>query len=91
MIFKIATIAGHKLTVPEMNRIKEANPRGLERVYDEIIRMGDPGNALFALRLILKKIVCKHFRLHYTSFLSFAMLRWRFSRYGFGCATCVAA
>lgn len=40
MIFKIATLAGHKLTVPEMNRIKNENPRSLERVYDEVIRMG---------------------------------------------------
>ena len=37
MIFKIATMAGHKLTVPELNRIKDVNPRSLERVYDHII------------------------------------------------------
>lgn len=54
MIFKIATIAGHKLTVPEMNKFKEINPRSLERVYNEVVRVGDAGNALFALRLILK-------------------------------------
>jgi hypothetical protein len=54
MIFKIATMAGHKLTVPELNRIKDVNPRSLERVYDEVIRMGGVNNALFALRLILK-------------------------------------
>ena len=54
MIFKIATVAGHKLTVPELNRIKDVNPRSLERVYDEVIRMGGVNNALFALRLILK-------------------------------------
>lgn len=54
MIFKIATIAGHKLTVPEMNKFKEVNPRSLERVYNEVVRVGDAGNALFALRLILK-------------------------------------
>jgi hypothetical protein len=36
MVFKIATLAGHKLTVPEMNRIKDINPRALERVYDSI-------------------------------------------------------
>ena len=54
MLFKIATLAGHRLTIPEMNRIKEVNPRQLEHVYEEVIRMGDPGNALFALRLILK-------------------------------------
>ena len=40
MIFKIATIAGHKLTVPEMNKIKEVNPRNLERVYDHIANGG---------------------------------------------------
>lgn len=40
MIFKIATIAGHKLTVPEMNKIKEVNPRNLERVYDHITNGG---------------------------------------------------
>ena len=40
MIFKIATVAKHKLTVPELNRIKDVNPRSLERVYDEVMRMG---------------------------------------------------
>ena len=40
MIFKIATVAGHKLTVPEMNKIKEVNPRNLERVYDHIVKGG---------------------------------------------------
>jgi len=54
MLFKIATLAGHRLTIPEMNRFKEVNPRQLEHVYEEVVRMGDPGNALFALRLILK-------------------------------------
>ena len=54
MLFKIATLAGHRLTIPEMNRFKEVNPRQLENVYEEVVRMGDPGNALFALRLILK-------------------------------------
>jgi hypothetical protein len=54
MIFKIATMGGVKLTVPQMNKIKDVNPRQLERVYDEVIRMGDQGNALFALKLILK-------------------------------------
>ena len=37
MIYKIATMAGHKLTVPELNRIKDVNPRSLERVYDQVI------------------------------------------------------
>lgn len=36
MVHKIATLAGHKLTVPEMNRIKDVNPRALERVYDTV-------------------------------------------------------
>ena len=36
MVFKIATMAGHKLTIPEMNRIKDVNPRNLERVYNRI-------------------------------------------------------
>lgn len=54
MVFKIATLAGHKLTVPELNKIKDVNPRSLERVYDQIIGGGTSGDALFALRLILK-------------------------------------
>lgn len=54
MIFKIATLANHKLTVPELNRIKDVNPRNLERVYDEVLRMGGVDNARFALKLILK-------------------------------------
>ena len=53
MLFKIATIAGHKLTVVETNKIKDVNPRSLERVYDEVVRVGEAGNALFALRLLL--------------------------------------
>lgn len=54
MVFKIATVAGHKLTTPELNRIKTINPRSLERVYDEVARTGDIGRVLFALNLILK-------------------------------------
>ena len=56
MIFKIASKAGHKLTVPEMNRIKDVNPRALERVYDAVAGGGkaDAGSAMFALRLVLK-------------------------------------
>lgn len=54
MLFKIATIAGHKLTVPEMNKFKEVNPRRLESVYKEAVRMGDAGNAQLALSLFLK-------------------------------------
>lgn len=40
MVFKIATLAGHKLTVPELNRIKDINPRALERVYDSVLGGG---------------------------------------------------
>jgi len=40
MIFKIAMMAGHKLTVPELNRIKDVNPRSLERVYEQVIGGG---------------------------------------------------
>ena len=54
MVFKIATVAGHKLTVPEMNRIKDINPRALERVYDSVLGGVSKGDALFALRLVLK-------------------------------------
>lgn len=54
MLFKIALVAGHKLTVTEMNKFKDVNPRSLEQVYNEVVRVGDPGNALFALKLILK-------------------------------------
>ena len=45
MIYKIATLAGHKLTVPELNRIKNVNPRSLERVYDQVI-----GGVLLVMR-----------------------------------------
>ena len=54
MVFKIATAAGHRLTVPEMNRIKDINPRALERVYDTVLGGVSKGDALFALRLVLK-------------------------------------
>ena len=54
MLFKIATMGGVKLTVPQLNKIKEVNPRSLERVYDEVLRVGDADNARFALKLILK-------------------------------------
>ena len=54
MLFKIATFGGVKLTIPQLNKIKDINPRQLERVYDEVVRMGDQGNARFALSLILK-------------------------------------
>ena len=54
MVFKIATVAGHKLTVPEMNRIKDINPRALERVYDTVVGGVSQGDALFALRLVLR-------------------------------------
>jgi hypothetical protein len=54
MVFKIATVACHKLTVVELNKIKDINPRNLERVFDEVIRVGDQNNAKFALSLLLK-------------------------------------
>jgi len=54
MVFKIATLGGVRLTVPQLNKIKDVNPRHLERVYDEVLRMNDQGNARFALSLILK-------------------------------------
>ena len=54
MVFKIATLAGHKLTVPEMNRIKTINHRALEKVYDSVVGGVSKGDALFALRLVLK-------------------------------------
>jgi hypothetical protein len=54
MLFKIATLGGVKLSVPQLNKIKDVNPRQLEHVYDEVVRMGDEGNARFALSLILK-------------------------------------
>lgn len=40
MVFKIATLAGHQLTVPELNKIKTINPRALERVYDSVVGGG---------------------------------------------------
>ena len=54
MFFKIATIAGHKLTVTELNKFKEVNPRRLESVYNEVVRTGKAGDAQFALSLFLK-------------------------------------
>ena len=54
MIFKIATLGGVRLTPTLLNKVKDVNPRQLERVYDEVLRTGDKGNAVFALRLILK-------------------------------------
>lgn len=54
MVFKIATVAGHKLTPPELNKIKDINPRSLERVYDQVIEGGNSGDAMFALSLMLR-------------------------------------
>lgn len=54
MVFKIATVAGHKLTPPELNKIKNINPRSLEQVYNQVIGGGNSGDAMFALSLILK-------------------------------------
>jgi hypothetical protein len=53
MLYKIASVAKHKLTVVEMNKFKDVNPRSLERVYDEVLRVGDADNARFALKMIL--------------------------------------
>lgn len=55
MLFRIATMAGHRLTVPELNRIKDINPRQLERTYEAVTERAGmtKGDALFALRLIL--------------------------------------
>ena len=54
MVYKMATMGGVTLSIPQLNKIKELNPRQVERVYDEVVRVGDKANALFALRLILK-------------------------------------
>ena len=56
MLFRIATMAGHRLTVPELNRIRDINPRQLERTYEAVVGGAGmtKGDALFALRLILK-------------------------------------
>jgi len=54
MLFKIATMGGVKLTIPQLNKIKDVNPRRLEHVYEEVVRMGDEGSARFALSLIFK-------------------------------------
>lgn len=55
MLFRIATMAGHRLTVPELNRIRDINPRQLERTYEAVVGgVGmTKGDAQFALRLIL--------------------------------------
>ena len=54
MVFKIATLAGHKLTPVELSRIKTINPRALGRVYDTVLGGVSKDDALFALRLVLK-------------------------------------
>lgn len=54
MLYKIANVAGRQLTVPQLNKVKDVNPRQLEQVYNEVLRIGDRGSALFALSLILK-------------------------------------
>lgn len=54
MIFKIASMGGVTLTIPQMNLIKNINPRRLERVYNEVINRGDKDNARFAFNLIIK-------------------------------------
>ena len=54
MLYKIATLAGRKLTPVELNQIKNINPRRLESVYNEVILTNDKGQAAFALQFILK-------------------------------------
>lgn len=54
MLFEIATLAGRTLTPPQLNKVKDINPRSLEHVYDEVLRVGDRDNARFALSFILK-------------------------------------
>ena len=54
MVFKIATIACRTLTPPQLNKVKNLNPRSLERVYNEVVRVNDADNARFALNLMLK-------------------------------------
>ncbi len=54
MVYKIASMCGVKLSPAHLNKVKSVNPRSLEQVYDEVVRVGDKTNALFALRLILK-------------------------------------
>ena len=54
MMFEIATIAGHKLTIPELNKIKDLNARRVEAMYNEVIsKKNDSGNARFALSWLL--------------------------------------
>ena len=53
MIFKIATVAGHKMTAPELNKVKEINPRSLEHVYECFKDGGNKTDAMFALKFIL--------------------------------------
>lgn len=54
MFYKIATVAGHKLTIVEINKFKNVDARSLERVYDEVLRVNDSANAMFALKLLLR-------------------------------------
>ena len=59
MIFKIASMGGVTLTIPQMNLIKNINPRRLERVYNEVVSRGDKDNARFAFNLIIKHETAK--------------------------------
>ena len=54
MIFKIATVACHELTIVELNKIKDINPRSIEGVFDEVFKFRDRDTAKFALSLLLK-------------------------------------
>lgn len=54
MMFEIATIAGHKLTIPELNRIKDLNARRVEAMYNAVIsKKNDSDNARYALSWLL--------------------------------------
>jgi hypothetical protein len=54
MIFKIATVARHELTIVELNKIKDINPRSIEGVFNEVFKFRDRDTAKFALSLLLK-------------------------------------
>ena len=53
MIWEIARIAEHKLTVPQLKKIDGVNPRSLEDIYNKVVSDKSKGDALFALKLIL--------------------------------------
>lgn len=56
MIFQIATKAHHNLTIPELNRIKNINPKKLEDIYEMIIKdTMTSSDAKFALSLFFNQ------------------------------------